>query len=115
MLRRAGQDDAALEYYRNAIRIWQDFGHRAAVAHQLECFAILAANRSLLERASQLLGAAETLRQVSNSLRVPEEQTEFEVLKSRLIGEMSEQEFMVNWQAGERLSMEAAIDLAVGG
>jgi len=113
-LRLAGEIDPALEYYRTSIRPWQDFGHRAAVAHQLECFAILAEAQAKLPRAARLLGAAEALRQVSNSVRVPNEQQDFDALKSRLQKELPEQAFNAAWQAGERMSLEAAVDLAVG-
>jgi hypothetical protein len=41
-LRQSEDLTRALSYYRQSILLWQDFGHRAAVAHQLECFALIA-------------------------------------------------------------------------
>ncbi len=47
--------------YKETIKEWQRIGHRAAVAHQLECFALLAHLREDDRRAATLYGAAEAL------------------------------------------------------
>src|SRR5512143_3058229 len=54
--------------YRETIREWQRIGHRAAVAHQLECMASLAMQAEQPERAARLFGAAEALRE---KVRIP--------------------------------------------
>ena len=60
--RRAGNLEEARRLYQQTIVVWQEFGQRAAIAHQLECFAFLARAQDQLVRAARLLGAAEALR-----------------------------------------------------
>ena len=37
ILRRHGEIDEALELYKGVLPKWKELGHRAAVAHELEC------------------------------------------------------------------------------
>lgn len=113
-LREQGDFAEALQFYRRTIRLWQDFGHRAAVAHQLECFAFIALAREQFARASRLFGAAEELRGASHSVRTPAEQKEFEGAKTQLQSQMEEAEFDRAWEAGRSRTMEQAIELALG-
>ncbi|HET9587397.1 MAG TPA: adenylate/guanylate cyclase domain-containing protein, partial [Anaerolineales bacterium] len=87
-LRQQGRYTEALRFYRRSIRLWQDFGHRGAVAHQLECFAYISIAQDQSPRAVRLLSAAEALRGVSDSVRTPIEQKEFEEATSRLRTQM---------------------------
>lgn len=112
-LREQGDLREALSYYRKSILLWQDFGHRAAVAHQLECFAFIAVKLGQLPRAVKLFGAAATLREVSSSVRTPVEQKEFEAAKSDLQSKMESALFTHNWETGRELSMEQAIEHAL--
>lgn len=112
-LRDQGELDDALVYYRRAIVLWQDFGHRSAMAHQLECFAFIAIERGQRARAVKLFGAADALREVSNSVRTPAEQKEFEEAKASLQSNLNEEEFEKVWNAGRSLTMEQAIELAL--
>ena len=112
-LRQSGNLEKALSYYKRSIVRWQDFGHRAAVAHQLECFALIALAQEKYERAALLFGHAENLRKISNSLRTPAEQMEFEGAKSRLSSHMGEAEFTEAWERGRNLTMEQAIEKAL--
>jgi hypothetical protein len=64
--------------YRETIVAYQHLGHRGAIAHQLERFAFIAKAREQRERATKLLGAAEALREVSNSRVTPQERIECE-------------------------------------
>jgi tetratricopeptide (TPR) repeat protein len=68
-LRQQGDLNEALRFYCQSIRKWQEFGHRAAVAHQLECFALIASAQNHFTRAAILLSSAEALRIASHSLR----------------------------------------------
>jgi predicted ATPase/class 3 adenylate cyclase len=67
LYRQEGRQDEALAIYRQTIRSWQEQGHQAAVAHQLECFAYIAILRQRFAYAAQLLGAAEIARERINS------------------------------------------------
>lgn len=67
LYRQEGREDEAAAIYRQTILSWQEQGHRAAVAHQLECFAYVAIARGEYEYAAQLLGAAQIARERANS------------------------------------------------
>jgi len=112
-MRQVGMNEQALEYYRKTILVWQNFGHRAAVAHQLECFGLIAQVEEQLERTVKLFSAAEHIREIANSVRTPVEQTEFEEAKSKLQSQMDDSAFTKNWEAGRGLSMEQAIAFAL--
>ena len=112
-LREHGEFEKALIYYRRTIRLWQDWGHRAAIAHQLECFGFIAQVLEDIPRAARLFGAAEAIRKSINSLRTPSEQKEFEEAKSNLQSQMDESDFKKNWNEGCSISMEQAIEFAL--
>jgi len=112
-LRQKGDFDKSTFYYRRTIRQWQERGHRAAVAHQLECFGLIAMAREQPARAVKLFGAAEALREISNSVRTPDEQKEFENAKSSLQSGMDEDEFNKVWEKGRSITMEQAIKFAL--
>jgi len=112
-LREHGEFDKALIYYHRTIRLWQDWGHRAAVAHQLECFALIAIAQNQSARAIKLFSAAEALREISNSVRTPDEQREFVEAKSGLQSRMDEDQFNNLWIDGHSITMEQAIEFAL--
>jgi len=112
-LRAQGANEYALSYYRRTIQMWQDWGHRGAIAHQLECFAYIAVAREQFVRAARLFSAAETLREEINAVRTPAEQKEFEEAKSRLQAEMDEFEFKKAWEDARLMTMEGAIEFAL--
>jgi tetratricopeptide (TPR) repeat protein len=103
----------ALVLYRQSIRIWQDFGHRAAVAHQLECFGLIALARDDPGTATQLFSAADAIRTSIQSVRSPVEQNEFEDAKSKLQAGLDASEFDGGWQAGQTMPLEQAVDFAL--
>ena len=113
MDRQEGKLQQAEKAYRKTIRIWQKLGHRAAVAHQLECFAFLAKAHEEPERALRLLGAAEILRERINIHMQPPERAEYEREVQDLRGSMAEYEFATLWAQGRTLTMEEAIELAL--
>ncbi len=108
-----GDFDKATIYYRRTIRLWQERGHRAAVAHQLECFGLIAVAQEQPTRAVKLFSAADALREVSNSVRTPDEQKEFESAKSSLQSHLNEAEFNKVWEEGNSMTMEKAIEFAL--
>ena len=112
-LRGRGDLDKAIFYYRRTIRLWQERGHRAAVAHQLECFGLIAKAQEQSARASKLFGAAEALREVSNSVRTPDEQEEFDEAKTELRSGVDEDGFNKVWEEGRSMTMEQAIEFAL--
>ena len=112
-LRGHGDLDKAIFYYRRTIRLWQDRGHRAAVAHQLECFGLIAMAQEQPARAIKLFSAAEALREVSSSVRTPDEQKEFDDAKSSLQSHMNENQYNSLWAEGRSITIEQAIEFAI--
>ncbi len=111
--RQLGNFEEALALYRETIQEWQQIGHRGAVAHQLECFAFIARAQEERERAVTLMGAAEVLRQVSNSPRTPQEGIEYDRELAGLRAGMDEKIFELLWTEGQSMNMDQAIEYAL--
>lgn len=113
LLRGAGDLGEALTYYRRSIKLWWELGHRAAVAHQLECFAFIAAAQDSGIRAIKLMSAAEALREISNSVRTPAEQKEFVDTKAQLQSRVEDRIFNKAWIEARSISLDQAIEFAL--
>ena len=111
--RRQGHFAQAKPLYRETIQEWQKFGHRAAIAHQLECFAFIAKGQEEDERAARLFGAAETLRENINIPMTPPEHVEYDREVSDLRANIDEAAFSKAWAEGRALTMEQAIAYAL--
>jgi predicted ATPase len=112
--RQMGNYQEALTLYRETLPDWEKIGHRGAVAHQLECMAYIAKAREQGERAVKLMSAAEALRAASSSPRTPQEQIEYDQEFAGLRAGMEEETFDLLWAEGQSMSMDQAIDLAMG-
>lgn len=110
--RQLGNYTRALELYRETILEFQDFGQYGAVAHQLECFALVAIALNELDRALYLFGAAEAWREQAGTPMTPDEQIEYqqqvEIVRDRTASEL----FTKTWAAGRALTMEEAVQFA---
>lgn len=105
--------DKAIAAYRTTLVKWQEIGNRGAIAHQLECVAFIAKMREQEDRAIKLLGAAEALREISNSPRTPMEQNEFDQICNDLRDAQNKTTRDVLWREGRNMNMEEAIALAL--
>jgi hypothetical protein len=103
----------ALPLNRETIPVYQDFGHRGAIAHQLECFAFIFTAQEQGERAIKLLSAANALRERVNSRRTPREQKEYEKEVDDLRAGLGEESFMRCWNERQTMTMDQAIELAL--
>ena len=112
--RRTGDIKRARKNYSESIKGWQHLGNRAAVAHQLECFGFLAIHDEEPPRAIKLFGAAGALRERSQSPMSDEERVEYDQFVAQLRGMLSEAEFNALWAEGRSMTMEQAIELALG-
>jgi predicted ATPase/class 3 adenylate cyclase len=112
VLRENGELDEPLSIYRDLLPKWRDLGHRAAVAHELECIAYIVAKKGTPQRAVTILGAADALRKLVESSATPLELAEYEKELSAMRGTMNAAEFAQAWENGQSLSMEEAIALA---
>ncbi len=108
-----GHWEQAEQKYRQTLPEWQRLGHRAAVAHQLECFALISRHKGQLDRAARLYGAAETLRDRIGIPMTEYERPEYEAAVAELRSQMDEAGFSAAWAEGRGLSMDQAIRLAL--
>ncbi|HMU94417.1 MAG TPA: hypothetical protein PKE43_15530, partial [Anaerolineales bacterium] len=112
--RAMGNYAEAKQTYRETIKAYQDHGNRPAVAHQLECFAMIAVVEEEPQRAAKLFGAADAIREVTGHKPTDEEQAEEAQFISRLRAMITEAEFNALWAEGKSMTMGQAIQLALG-
>ncbi|HTP01662.1 MAG TPA: adenylate/guanylate cyclase domain-containing protein [Anaerolineales bacterium] len=110
-----GQYDRAEAMYRGTIKEWQRIGHRAAVAHQLECFALLAQLKADDQRAARLYGAAEALRDRIGIPMTQAERVEYEQHIAELQRGTDAPALTAAWAEGRQWSMDQAVRRAVEG
>ena len=113
VLRENGELDEPLAIYRDLLHKWKDLGHRAAVAHEMECIAYILARQRYFQQAATLLGAADGLRKTIDSIPTLLEQAEYQQELSALHDALPQSEFEIAWAVGQKLSMEDAINLAL--
>jgi hypothetical protein len=108
-----GQHEQAKAAYKETIVEWKRIGHRAAIAHQLECFGSVAKVEEQGQRAARLFGAAEALREKIDIPMTAMEHMEYEREISDLKAGMDEKVFTSAWAEGRALTMDQAIDFAL--
>ena len=113
ILRQHGELDEALASYKDVLPKWKDLGHRAAVAHVMECTAFILVKKEEPERAANLLAAANALRETIDSEMTQIEKEEHAKEISALQGLLGEAEFKKGWDQGRKLTMDEAIELAL--
>jgi len=111
--RKEGRVERAEFIYRETILEWQRLGHRAAVAHELECFAFTAKAQEEDQRAVRLLGAAEALRENIAISMNPPERVEYDQEVNDLRVNMDKYIFDQAWAEGRALTMDGAITFAL--
>jgi tetratricopeptide (TPR) repeat protein len=111
--RAMGNSSEAKKTYESTIKVFQDYGNRPAVAHQLECFAMIAVVEEEPQRASKLFAAAEAIRELTGHKRTDEEEAEEAQFMSRLRTMLPEAEFNTLWAEGKSMTMEQAIEFAL--
>ena len=111
--RAMGNYSEAKKTYQETIKVLQDHGNRPAVAHQLECFAMIAVVEEEPQRAAKLFGAADAIRELTGHKRTDEEEVEEAQFMSRLRSMLAEAEFIALWSEGRSMGMEQAIGLAI--
>ncbi len=104
-----GHYQQAETVYRETIREWQRLGHRAAVAHQLECLASIAKVQEQGRRAATLFGAAQALREKIGISMTPFEKVEYDREIADLRRGLDQGVFDSSWAAGRAMSMDQAI------
>jgi predicted ATPase/class 3 adenylate cyclase len=113
VLRNNGELDEPLGIYKDLLPRWKDLGHRAAVAHELECIAYILTRKEEPERAAILLGAAQEIRRVIDTPRTNNEEGEYEkelVMLREMLGEENAER---KWNEGCGLTIDQAMELAL--
>jgi tetratricopeptide (TPR) repeat protein len=115
--RRLGHLAEAEQQYQDVMATWHTLGHRPGVVRCLECLGFIARAQGRLVQAATLLGAAEALREQLPATMAPDEQAEYaqELALLQQQFEPRAPAFCTEWQAGRRLSYEAALELALNG
>jgi tetratricopeptide (TPR) repeat protein len=111
--RQSGDHAQAKKAYRKTILKWKETGHRAAIAHQLECLAFIARAEKQPSRAIRLMSAAEALRETIDSPMTGVERIEYEHEITALREQLSTEAFNTEWTMGRSLGMDEAIDFAL--
>lgn len=114
MERELGNYEIALDIYRETIVAFRDVAQTGAVAHQLECFGFIALAGNQNEHALQLFAAANTLREEGGTPMTPDEQVYFDEQLKGVRDKMDSVVFESGWSKGSLLSMDTAINLAIG-
>ena len=99
--------------YKKTILGFQESGILSAVAHQLECFAMIATQEGLPAQAINLVYAATKIREQTQSLRQPNEQAEIDELLLGLENSVSENSLNKERTIGNQLTLDDAISLAL--
>ena len=111
--RYTGELARAKSIYRETILDWQDIGNRGAIAHEMESFAAIAIAEEEPQHALKLLGAAEALRERSNSPMTDFEHSEYDQMVVNVRSLLDETESNLLWAEGRAMTMEQAIELAL--
>jgi hypothetical protein len=117
-----GNTVEAAPLYKKTIVIWRELGHRGGLARCLEVLAFIANSQApsspdessaYLKRAARLLGAAEALREASQSEMTPEERTEYDREVTALRAKLDPATFNAAWAEGRAMTIEQAIEFAI--
>ncbi len=113
VLREHGELAEPLGIYKDLLPKWKELGHRAAVAHELECIAYILTRKEEPERAALLLSAAQEIRRVIDTPRTSTEEVEYEKEVAMLREMLGENDADKKWNEGRGLTLDEAIQLAL--
>jgi non-specific serine/threonine protein kinase len=113
ILREHGELDEPLGIYKDLLPKWKDLGHRAAVAHELECIAYILIRKGEPERAVILLSAAQEIRGMIDTPRTSAEEVEYENEIAAVREMLGEDTVAKKWNEGRSMTMEQAIQFAL--
>jgi predicted ATPase/DNA-binding SARP family transcriptional activator len=108
-----GNYEKAAADLRESLILGQQLGFKRGIAECLEGLAGLANARRLPDRAAQLAGAADALRQAISSPLPPVERTEYDRTVAGASALLGEEGFASAWTAGRGMTLEQAIAAAL--
>ena len=112
--RQLGHYAQALALYAQTLKGWHELGHRAALAHDLECCAFIACAQADAQRAARLFGAAEALRASANAPMAGQERGEYEQNQDALRGLLEADALAAAWPTAGGMTLDEAVAYAVG-
>jgi non-specific serine/threonine protein kinase len=108
-----GEHARAAALQRQALLLNRDLGLRPRMKECLESLAQVLAVQGHSLQAARLGGAAEAVRQALGTPLPPHEQADHDALVQAVRAALGEEAFRIAWAAGQALSMEEAISLAL--
>jgi predicted ATPase/class 3 adenylate cyclase len=111
--RHTGDLQQAKQIYRETVVGWNDLGQRAAVAHEVECFAFIAIAEEEPQRAVKLFGAAEALREKAQSPMTDHERLEYDQAVAQVLALLNPSDVNGLWADGRAMTIEQAIAYAL--
>jgi tetratricopeptide (TPR) repeat protein len=115
LARAEGDDHSAQSWLIESLTFACEARDNPGIGRALESFAALALLRQHHERAAQLLGAADAVRQSSNSPRPPTAHEEFNNTVSTARAALGEAAFTTAWAAGQAMSPMEVVEYARAG
>jgi len=104
---------AAYVFHKESLAIRRELGDKWGIAGSLEGIAEVAANQRQSERAAELWGAAETLRQAIDAPLQMDEKEEYDRKVAEARTSHGEPAFSAAWEAGRAMTLEQAIEYAL--
>ncbi len=96
-----------------SLRLFDEIGDKNGLTECLERFAMLANATANFKRAAQLFGAASALRKETGTSLLPVERAEYDRELRATRAQMDTATFDAEWRAGQMLTLEQAIGLAL--
>ena len=103
----------AYAYYQESLTMLQDLGDKFGIVCSIEAFARVAQGRQQPDRATTLLGAAETLRKMIGAHRQPAENAEYDRAVATIQGQMDQVAFTQAWAKGLAMTSDQAVTYAL--
>ncbi len=112
---RQGHYERAATYYSESLPLCQELGNRWTIQECLDGLAEAAAGRGYYDRAARLLGAAEALREALGRDRSAFEHSAHVQRMASTRAGSGDAAFAAAWAEGRAMTLEQAIDYALGG
>jgi hypothetical protein len=109
-----GNYDRARALYQESLILRRQVGHQVALAQSLEDFAVLAGREQRAARAVRLLGAGEAFCGTIGARPPVAGSTDYERTVSEGRAALGEAAFAAAWAEGRALSLDAAVEYALG-
>jgi ATP/maltotriose-dependent transcriptional regulator MalT len=112
--RARGEYERVGELLRESLGLLRDLRDRRCIPLCLEGLACLAVGQDWAERSARLLGAAHALQATTGAPAPPSEMVDYQRTEADARARLGAERFATLWDAGAALSLEEAIDYALG-